>query len=69
MSSKTTEKTLIFVYGTLKKNQPNHGLLEADREKVEFVSEAVTLDKWPLVIATERNVPYLLYKKDFGKVL
>lgn len=64
-----SEKTLIFVYGTLKRSQPNHGLLEGDREKIEFLSEATTVDKWPLVIATERNVPYLLYKRDYGKVI
>jgi len=58
---------LIFVYGTLKRSQPNHSFL-VERSHVKFISEGTTVNKWPLIIATERNVPYLLNKQDFGKV-
>lgn len=61
------ERIVIFVYGTLKKNQPNQSLL-SDRNNVKFISEAHTTEIWPLIIATERNVPYLLNEKTCGKV-
>lgn len=60
------DQTLIFVYGTLKTGEPNHNLLNG--RNVELVSQAVTLDEWPLIIATERNVPFLLNKPGYGKV-
>jgi gamma-glutamylaminecyclotransferase len=66
--SSLNDKTLIFVYGTLKRNQPNHAIL-VERSDVTFISEGTTANKWPLIIATERNVPYLLNKQDFGKVI
>ena len=68
MSSDKKERIVIFVYGTLKKNQPNHSLL-SDRNNVKFISEAHTTERWPLIIATERNVPYLLNEKTCGKVI
>lgn len=58
--------TLIFVYGTLKTNEPNYGLIK--ERNVKFISSGVTLGKWPLIIATERNVPFLLNKPNYGKV-
>ena len=58
--------TKIFVYGTLKKGQPNFEHM-IERNAI-FVDKAVTADKYPLVIATEANIPFLLYKKDFGHV-
>jgi gamma-glutamylaminecyclotransferase len=58
--------TKVFFYGTLKRNQPNHELVINNR--AQFVSEATTVDKWPLIIASEYNVPYILNKKGFGKV-
>jgi len=68
MQFERTENKVIFVYGTLKRNEPNHSLL-ADRNNVKFISDAVTIEKWPLIIATERNVPYLLNEKNLGKVI
>jgi hypothetical protein len=57
----------VFVYGTLKTNEPNHQVLVENN--AIFLSKAVTVDKWPLTIATNRNSPFLLYKKGFGKVI
>lgn len=54
----------IFVYGTLKRNQPNHHLL-TERNAV-FIDEAITVDKWPLIIETNANIPFLLYKNGIG---
>ncbi|RWS22666.1 putative gamma-glutamylcyclotransferase-like isoform X1 [Leptotrombidium deliense] len=59
--------SLLFVYGTLKRNQPNYRLL-MDKESGEttFVSNARTVQKWPLIIASKYNIPYLLNKRGFG---
>lgn len=58
-------KYKIFVYGTLKRNEPNNEELVSRNAK--FVTEAVTVNKWPLIIASECNLPYLL-NRDHGKV-
>ena len=58
--------TKIFVYGTLKKGQPNsYKLVE---NGAVFVDSASTADKWPLRIASDSNIPFLLYRKDHGHV-
>lgn len=59
-------KYKIFVYGTLKRGEPNHEELLTRNAK--FVAQAKTMDKWPLIIASECNLPFLLNKKNFGKV-
>ncbi len=56
----------VFVYGTLKSSQPNYWELASRNAK--FVAEAVTVDKMPLIVATDIHLPFLLYKKDYGKV-
>jgi gamma-glutamylaminecyclotransferase len=56
----------VFFYGTLKRNQPNEEHLL--NKNITFVSEAVTADKWPLLVASEFNVPFLLDHKGVGKV-
>ena len=58
--------TKIFVYGTLKTGQPNYDKL-VDRNAI-FVDKGVTVEKWPLVIASDANIPFLLFKKDCGHV-
>ncbi|CAG2181391.1 unnamed protein product [Oppiella nova] len=59
---------LMFVYGTLKTGQPNHYLMnDSENGVAQFVAKGQTLDKWPLVIASKYNIPFLLHKKDFGK--
>ena len=49
-------------YGTLKKDFPNSYCL-AD---VKFVGEAQTVDKYPLIVASRFNIPYLLGAKGVG---
>ncbi|XP_058999698.1 gamma-glutamylaminecyclotransferase [Mustela lutreola] len=51
----------VFVYGTLKRGQPNHGVLQ-DRANgcAAFRGRGRTLEPYPLVIAGEHNIPWLL---------
>jgi len=59
----------IFVYGTLKQNQPNYyHLIDAKNGCAVFRSAAVTVNKYPLVISTVYNIPFLLQKEGTGHV-
>lgn len=58
----------IFVYGTLKKGQPNHRhIIDKSNGKAEFVATAVTTQRYPLVIASKYNVPFLLNLPGLGQ--
>ncbi|CAL1598513.1 unnamed protein product [Knipowitschia caucasica] len=51
----------VFVYGTLKKGQPNyHRMFLSSNGKTEFLGTAKTVEKFSLVIAGVYNIPYLL---------
>ncbi|CAM1291806.1 GGACT (predicted) [Pycnogonum litorale] len=51
----------LFVYGTLKVNEPNHGLMkDAENGNAEFVGNARSVRKFRMVIASRYNIPYLL---------
>ncbi|XP_017287102.1 gamma-glutamylaminecyclotransferase C isoform X2 [Kryptolebias marmoratus] len=51
----------VFVYGTLKKGQPNHHyMMDSSNGKATFVATAITAQKYPLVIAGKYNIPFLL---------
>ncbi|KAG9271006.1 gamma-glutamylaminecyclotransferase [Astyanax mexicanus] len=55
------QMTHVFVYGTLKKGQPNHDrMLDVSNGKSEFLCSASTVEKYPLIIAGKYNVPFLL---------
>ena len=56
----------VFVYGTLKKGEPNHE--ELTSRNAQFLADVVTVEEWPLIIASYLNMPFLLYKKEIGKV-
>lgn len=56
-----------FVYGTLKRGEPNHHLLTRPENGVsKFVGCAETTVKLPLVIGTRYNIPFLLNKRGTG---
>lgn len=57
----------VFVYGTLKSGQPNHFLMQDVKNGVsKFIAKAVTTEKFPLVVATRYNIPFLLNKPGTG---
>ncbi len=60
--------TKVFVYGTLRRGQPNHFLLSEEYGVAQFVGAAQLVDKYPMVIYTGRNVPFLLSAEGQGKV-
>jgi len=55
---------LVFVYGTLKKNEPNH---EKYLSTSKFVTAACTIEKFPLVIASKYNIPFAIDHAGSGK--
>ncbi|XP_046403196.1 gamma-glutamylaminecyclotransferase [Ischnura elegans] len=57
----------VFVYGTLKSGQPNNNLLSDPRNgKGTFIGSGKTVTKYPLIIGTRYNIPFLLYKPGTG---
>lgn len=53
--------THVFIYGTLKKGQPNyHNMLDTTKGSAKYLGQARTMDKYPLVIAGKYNIPFLL---------
>ncbi|KAJ8925938.1 hypothetical protein NQ315_009790 [Exocentrus adspersus] len=57
----------VFVYGTLKRGEPNHNWFCSDREGYyKFLYEAKTVEKFPLIIGTKYNIPLLLYNPGTG---
>lgn len=71
-STKMLSKNLIkvFVYGTLKKEQPNHyWLTNASNGFARFVCSGETDDLFPLLVATKFNVPFLLNKPGVGHAI
>ena len=65
------ELTRVFVYGTLKQGFPNHKLLSklSKSQIVKFISNAETVEKYPLVTATQAGIPFLLDYAGRGKVM
>ncbi|KAA0722703.1 Gamma-glutamylaminecyclotransferase B [Triplophysa tibetana] len=62
------EMTRVFVYGTLKKGQPNDfRMLDTTNGTVKFLARARTVDPYPLVIATRNNIPFMLNKPGKGQ--
>eukprot|EP00092_Neocalanus_flemingeri_P057389 GFUD01068200.1.p1 GENE.GFUD01068200.1~~GFUD01068200.1.p1 ORF type:complete len:156 (+),score=57.77 GFUD01068200.1:70-537(+) len=61
------KRFLVFVYGTLKKGEPNHHWLSSPENGVQqFKGQAITVNQFPLVIASRYNIPYLMDKAGVG---
>ncbi len=59
----------VFVYGTLKKGQPNdHRLSNPSLGTTKFVGQAKLNERYPMVIASKYNIPFLLDKPGSGEV-
>ena len=58
----------VFVYGTLKRCQPNHYLVLEPPGQCTYLGRAITVEQWPLVVAGPFRVPYMLDVKGIGKV-
>ncbi|XP_011877196.1 PREDICTED: putative gamma-glutamylcyclotransferase CG2811 isoform X2 [Vollenhovia emeryi] len=57
----------VFVYGTLKRGEPNHGLLkDTANGYAKFLGVGRTTVPYPLVIATRYNIPFLLKRPGTG---
>lgn len=63
-------KHYVFVYGTLKEGEPNqHWLTNKNNGSAKLIGQATTTEKYPLVIASKYNIPFLLDKPGVGKVI
>ncbi|KAK7013342.1 hypothetical protein SK128_018400 [Halocaridina rubra] len=61
MLKRIMPKNLVFVYGTLKRNEPNHNwLTKEENGQAKFIGIANMQEKYPLVIASRYNIPYTL---------
>ena len=64
-----TKLIKVFVYGTLKHGFPNHMLLEDPQQGVtKFLTTGYTKEKYPLVVATDAHIPFLLPLPGKGQV-
>ena len=59
----------MFSYGTLKRGEPNHHWLsKGENGNQRFCGVANTKEKFPLVIASRYNIPYILAAPGQGNV-
>lgn len=57
----SVDLSYVFVYGTLKNNEPNHYWLTDRTNGVSrFVAKGKTNDTYPMLIATRYNIPFLV---------
>ncbi|GMR33114.1 hypothetical protein PMAYCL1PPCAC_03309, partial [Pristionchus mayeri] len=61
-----TMNRLVFVYGTLKRGEPNHRFLSNAKGIAQFIASGVLREAYPLVIASKYNIPFLLNKPGEG---
>lgn len=58
----------VFVYGTLKRGQPNYGVMtDQTIGKATFQGQGETKFRFPLVIAGPFNIPYCVNKEGVGE--
>lgn len=69
MANRPTLNNRLFTYGTLKSGQPNSNhMADGTHGKCNFVGTARTEVEFPLVIATQWNIPLLLHSPGDGQV-
>uniref|UniRef100_A0A915HWI6 Gamma-glutamylcyclotransferase family protein n=1 Tax=Romanomermis culicivorax TaxID=13658 RepID=A0A915HWI6_ROMCU len=57
----TTATHMVFVYGTLKSGEPNHHYLSNSFDEFcKYIGLGQMEKKYPLIIASKYNIPYLL---------
>ncbi|XP_011496426.1 PREDICTED: putative gamma-glutamylcyclotransferase CG2811 [Ceratosolen solmsi marchali] len=57
----------VFLYGTLKRGEPNHKLItNVENGYAKFLGLGKTISKYPLVIATRYNIPFTLKRPGIG---
>lgn len=67
MSPSTEALTKVFVYGTLKRDQPNHHWFWKPQSGfARFLNTGRTVTKFPLLIGTRYNIPFLLNRPGIG---
>ena len=50
---------LILLYGTPERTRPNHYIIQYTAGSSRYLGKAVTVDKWPLIVTTKYNIPFL----------
>jgi len=58
----------VFVYGTLKTGEPNYHWFNGENGEFKFLCKATTVEKYPLIIGTKYNIPFMLYSPGNGTV-
>uniref|UniRef100_A0A915C0B0 Gamma-glutamylcyclotransferase family protein n=1 Tax=Parascaris univalens TaxID=6257 RepID=A0A915C0B0_PARUN len=66
-SSVTSANTFIFVYGTLKRNEPNYEIMtNISTGKCHLIGCGRTVERFPLLIASKFNIPFCLQQPGIG---
>lgn len=61
--------SLIFVYGTLKTNEPNYDVMtNISTGKCRLIGCGRTVERFPLLIASKFNIPFCLQQPGIGHV-
>ncbi|XP_026836062.1 putative gamma-glutamylcyclotransferase CG2811 isoform X2 [Drosophila erecta] len=67
MGEKLRMAARVFVYGTLKRGEPNHHwLTKKENGQARFLGRGKTDTKFPLVVGTRYNIPFLLARPGEG---
>ena len=71
MSIRKMFEHLVFVYGTLKRGEPNHHLIKpgSTTGNSVLIGTGHTENKFPLVIATRYKIPHLLHAVGKGNLV
>lgn len=60
-------RVLVFVYGTLKRGEPNASIMaDLVTGMQRFIGTGKTVNAYPLIIASEYNIPFCLDKPGIG---